>query len=298
MEVFLVELARPLGEKGWRTIYVMAGELGDFFCRELDRMGSPYVVARFPLSLADLWSLCVDLEKYYPDVIHTTFVSSFDPMVWLLKLMTGARYLLVSDQSSGAAKSKRGPKRLMAQLRGVVAGLFIDRIVAVSNFVKKRDIEAIFLSRPQITTIYNGVELEERDTVLKAPNEIVTIAYAGQLIVEKGVDIFLRAIKELRADCQTAFKVLIAGEGRQAEELQIYCEVNELDQVEFLGQIDWVGRLYKCADIVVVPSQWEEACAFSLIEAMGCGACVVASDAGGNPELIGTDEKAVYCSRD
>jgi hypothetical protein len=100
----------------------------------------------------------------------------------MLKVMTGARYLLVSDQSSGAAKKKRGPKRLIAQLRGGVAGLFIDRIVAVSNFVKKRDIEALHLRGLQIKTIYNGVELEEGETVPKAPNDILTIAYAGQLI--------------------------------------------------------------------------------------------------------------------
>jgi glycosyltransferase involved in cell wall biosynthesis len=136
------------------------------------------------------------------------------------------------------------------------------------------------------------VDLEKFQAVKRIPYEVFTIAFVGQLIPEKGVLILLRAINELTADSPTVFHVLIAGQGSQESELRDYCRANRMNHVQFLGQIDWVDRLYRCVDIVVVPSQWDEACAFSIIEAMACGACIVASNAGGNPELIGPDGTA------
>jgi glycosyltransferase involved in cell wall biosynthesis len=93
------------------------------------------------------------------------------------------------------------------------------------------------------------------------------------------------------------FRLLLAGRGQEADRCKRYCEDHGLKQVEFLGQIDWVHRLYSEADIVAVPSEWEEACSFSLIEAMACGACLVVSDAGGNSELVGGEGGAALIYR-
>jgi glycosyltransferase involved in cell wall biosynthesis len=292
MEVFLVALARQLRSRGWRTVHVVAGEPGEFFRSELAELGSPCVVAQFPLSLVEACSLGRRLRDYRPEIIHTTFLSKFDPGLWMLKKFAGAPYLILGDQSSGTASTAKGLKRVLVRARGVVAGLCVNKIVAVSDFVKNRDSETVYLPAHKIRTIYNGVELEAFQAAKRVPYAAVTIAFAGQLTPEKGVHILLRAVKELSAEVPIEFQLLIAGQGGQKDELCRYCEAHKLNQVQFLGQIDWVPRLYKCADIVVVPSQWDEACAFSLIEAMACGACIVASDAGGNPELIGTDCRA------
>jgi glycosyltransferase involved in cell wall biosynthesis len=292
MTVFLVALARQLRSKGWRTVHVVAGEPGDFFRSELALLDSPWIVKQFPLSLLVACSLGRRLRDYHPEIIHTTFLAKFDPVLWMLKGFARAPYLVLGDQSSGTASTAKGLKRVLVRARGVVAGLSVSQIVAVSNFVRNRDIETVYLPAHKIRTIYNGVELETFQAAKRIPCAAVTIAFAGQLIPEKGVHILLRALKELSTEVPTEFQLLIAGQGSQKDELRGYCEANRLNQVQFLGQIDWVPHLYKCADIVVVPSQWDEACAFSLIEAMACGACIVASDAGGNPELIGTDGSA------
>ncbi|WP_075087177.1 glycosyltransferase family 4 protein [Verrucomicrobium spinosum] len=59
--------------------------------------------------------------------------------------------------------------------------------------------------------------------------------------------------------------------------------------MEFLGQRQDVPELMMSGRCVVIPSEWDEACAFSALEAMAAGRPVITSDAGSLPELMGPD---------
>jgi glycosyltransferase involved in cell wall biosynthesis len=64
--------------------------------------------------------------------------------------------------------------------------------------------------------------------------------------------------------------------------------------IRMLGAVDSniARHLVRTADIVLQPSLWEN-CPYSLLEAMGAGKPVVASDQGGIPELITHDVDGV-----
>lgn len=294
MERFLLALAARLADRGWRTVHVFSGEPADAFRSELRELDSQYLVTRFPLRRGAVLGLATELRRYRPGVIQTHFLSKFDLGAQALKWLTGARSLVVTDHSSGRAAPRWGLKRLLARLRGALAGRVIDRVVAVSDFVRRRDVEEVFLPAGRVQTILNGVDVDRfapagAEAVCGAP---LTVAYAGQLIPEKGVALLLRAVHELAEEGGPPLRVRVAGAGPQAGELKAYCARHGLQNVEFLGQIDWVPRLFATADVVVVPSVWEEAFGFTVAEAMACGACVLASDAGGIPEVVGPDGAA------
>lgn len=292
MEVFQIALAEQLLRQGWRTIFVLAGQPGGYFRSELQRLDLPHQVIRFPLTLRSAWRLGLQLRWHRPIAITTSYLSAFCPFLPVLKLLSGASRLIVADRSSGVASEKRGLKRALARIRSAVVSTYIDHVIAVSDYVSRRNIHGVHLPAAKIRTILNGVELEDSLTMERAGHNPPVVAFAGQLIPEKGVQTLLEAVNDLVAAGAPPFKVLIAGEGWQGGQLRRYCHEMALDCVEFLGQIDWVSRLFESADIVVVPSEWEEAFGFTVAEAMAAGACVLASDAGGIPEVVGRNGTA------
>ena len=69
-----------------------------------------------------------------------------------------------------------------------------------------------------------------------------------------------------------------------------------VDRLRFTGQRDDVRRLMSAMDVVTLPSRYE-ACSMAILEAMALGKPVVATRAGGNPELIRDGETGLLIER-
>jgi len=232
------------------------------------------------------------LRAFAPTVIQAHYLSKFDRGLRELKRAAGARRLVVTDRSSGAASVKSWPMRVLSQARGWWVGTYIDRIVAVSEFVRRRDADAVHFPAGRIRVVHNGVDTTRFTPAAAPANDVFTIAYAGQLMPEKGVMTLLRAVRVLH-ESGLAVRLRVAGRGPQAGELERFAAAAGLqDRVEFLGQVDGVEQLFRSADVVVVPSEWEEAFGFVAAAAAACGACLAVSRAGALPEIVGSDGEA------
>jgi glycosyltransferase involved in cell wall biosynthesis len=289
MEIFLVTLAKRLRERGWQSVHVFSGEVGDYMREALREIDSQFLVEKMPLTRAGAKRLGERLRPYQPDVLQTHFLSKFSPAIRTLKRSMKASHMFMTDQTSGRVSSKSLLGRFLAWLRGTFAGTYTDRAITVSDWIRQRDVNELYLPPRIMRLVYNGVDVRKYAPIeISNPGEL-TIGFVGQLIPEKGVLTLLRAVHELVREGCTIAKVLIAGKGPQEDQLRQYCTANGLTQVEFLGQIDWVPKVFSICDLIVIPSEWEEACSFAVIEALACGACLLVSDAGGNPELVGPE---------
>ncbi len=117
------------------------------------------------------------------------------------------------------------------------------------------------------------------------------IGYAGRLVPEKGIDTLLSAFDRLTqpATC------VIAGNGPEFGLLkQFAARTKRARDIYFLGSIphEQMPELLSAFDILVLPSRttprWKEQFGRVLVEAMACGVCVVGSDSGAIPSVIGS----------
>lgn len=123
----------------------------------------------------------------------------------------------------------------------------------------------------------------------RAPNERMTVLYAGRLVPYKVPEVVVRAfaVNPALRRC----RLLVAGDGPERERLQaIIDEYGLHDCVELLGQKTQreVGELMQQADIFAFPSI-RELGAGVVVEAMACAMACVVVDYGGPATLIDSD---------
>lgn len=125
-----------------------------------------------------------------------------------------------------------------------------------------------------------------------APGRPVVLA-VGRLAAQKGHDTLLAAAATWR-DMDPEPLLAIAGDGPLSAGLRAKAQALGVGAV-FLGQREDVSALLAAAAVFVLPSRWEGQ-SLALQEALRAGAPIVASRAGGIPELTGdpdlTDDSA------
>jgi glycosyltransferase involved in cell wall biosynthesis len=134
----------------------------------------------------------------------------------------------------------------------------------------------------RIRLCYNGVDLEEfqpRET----PRDSLAIGVVCALRPEKDLGTLVEAFARIR---RPGLRLVIVGSGSMLDQLRRQVEARGLaGDCTFVPRTGQVAEWLRAIDIFVLPSQ-SEALSNSLLEAMACGCCPVASRVGGNVELI------------
>jgi glycosyltransferase involved in cell wall biosynthesis len=148
-------------------------------------------------------------------------------------------------------------------------------IVAVSE-EELDDGRRVLGDRGHLVLIRNGVDTERFQPAShnRADRLIVCV---GRLCHQKGQD---RLIRALALSPREDLQVRLIGDGPDRESLMaLACDLRVSDRVEFGGQADPL-RHFQEASLVVVPSRWE-GFPLALLEAMACGAPILATRFGG-----------------
>ena len=167
-------------------------------------------------------------------------------------------------------------------------------VFCVSEFIKKKFLQGISKNFQKVHVLYNGVERKLK----KFPDKKKEILFVGRLVHEKGVHLYVDAIKAIAVKYPDWSFGLI-GSFRLGENTNknLYSEkiIKKMkaigSQAKFYGFKDqgFVEKKMKIASIIVIPSIWEEPFGLVAAEAMSNGACIIASKVGGITEIVGNN---------
>lgn len=159
----------------------------------------------------------------------------------------------------------------------------VDKIVAISQFVKDSLVKKASNLNEKISVIYNGVEISRFYRNREERNNVIKIIYVGRLIEGKGVQLIIEALKDIKMD----YHFDVIGDGDYREELEKLVQQNKLqNRITFYGMRSDVQNFLANADFFIHVPLFEEGFGITIIEAMASGLICVCSQSGGIPEVI------------
>jgi sugar transferase (PEP-CTERM/EpsH1 system associated) len=175
----------------------------------------------------------------------------------------------------------------------------VQHFIAVSEDLSNWMIQNLGVKSDKVTQIYNGVDLklfhprtDSRPALgpmgLTEPGSFV-IGTVGRMQAVKDQLTLVKAFLILLAaepSAQKRLRLVIIGDGTLRGEALTLLRANNADHLAWLpGEKDDIPEIMRGLDLFVLPSL-REGISNTILEAMASGLPVIATDVGGNPELV------------
>jgi len=158
----------------------------------------------------------------------------------------------------------------------------VTQVVVLSDYMKGNMLENGF-SDKAITKIYPAVNVGAEEDKNELNTQCIRLLFAGQVIRGKGLDLLLNSLTHVHSD----YCLRIVGRGNDDGFIREQIKDLKLDaKVDFKGFSENINEDYRWADIVIVPSRWQEPFGLVGIEAFSRKVPVIGFDVGGISEWL------------
>ena len=234
------------------------------------------------------------LKSLKPDVLHSRNLATLELQLigWWRKvpLRLHGEHGWDTDDIGGSNKKNRLLRRLFQP--------FVQRFICLSSESERYLTQIIGIAPSRVERICNGVQSEKFSSAspvsLPLPGAItvaepIIFASVGRLASVKNQALLLHAFALLlqqQADLATRCALVLVGDGPCRAQLIQLCEQLQLQHnVLFTGNRDDVAGLMHSFSVFVLPSL-AEGISNTLLEAMAAGTPVIATNVGGNADLL------------
>lgn len=303
---FVLSLAQGLKEKG-EDVTVAFGE-GEYLSTELDKLGVPYFRLKHlkrSYNPSNVFLLIKELKNILKQnnfkVMHLNSTNTL-PGVLAAKLIK--KKIKTVFTVHGLSVLDRNYKTSLISKKLFKAYFkfflrFIDNIVFVSRYNYEAIKNEGIIKQGEV--IYNGLNLnsshflerkEARANLEKLTGvslqDVFVIGSIGRLAYQKNYSYILNNWQKIKQIKENA-KLIIIGDGEKRKEYEKIIQESNLEEDVFLpGESREASKLLKGFDLFILPSIYE-GLSISLIETQFAGIPALASDVGGNREVIGED---------
>ncbi|MEE8121781.1 MAG: glycosyltransferase family 4 protein [Anaerolineales bacterium] len=242
--------------------------------------------------LRSVWYLHRLYRRLRPDLVHHVamkpivfggLVARFSGIKSVVQAFTGLGYAFISGTVVSALRRKLVILALRVGCR---------RAGTIAILQNQADIEELVTERviPREQTVLirgSGVAVDEID-VRPEPAGVVRVVLPGRMLREKGVEEFVGAAEQLRADGVSA-EFLLAGDTDPSNPGSLSLErLNDWTRsgvVKYLGFVQDIPDLFSSCHIICLPS-YREGLSKSLVEAAACGRAIVTTDRPGCRDVV------------
>ncbi|KAA3658314.1 MAG: glycosyltransferase [Calditrichaeota bacterium] len=181
-----------------------------------------------------------------------------------------------------------------------------DKILSVSEVLSDQLAKRIGYPREKIQTLVNGVDLdkfidhrhlENYKEIVDLPADTPVFGSVGRLVQVKNYPLLLRSAKKVFEKMPNA-RLLLVGAGPLYPETKAM--IQELGIAEKTIFIRWrknIPDYIRAMDVFILPS-FSEGMSNTILEAMACSRTVIATDVGGNPELVDNNKTGMLVPSD
>jgi len=287
MEQQLVALAKELQKRRIPVTMYFAAVPAAFPGDELRRLSVDVRDLPFRHPALAARALLADARAERPDIVHLHFVRAYSPLV-AAAAASGAR-IIVHDHVSLVPRS--GLRQTLKLARGRLLNPLVDLRLAVSEHAAATVRDAHGVAADRVRVVENAIDLSRfrkgdrsrlRDELRVGRSKLVVSV--ARLEEEKGGGMLLRAFARVGGDAHLA---LVGRGSREQAWKRLASDLGIGFRVHFLGLRNDVEHVLAASDVVVVPSQWEEAFGLAVIEAMAAGKPIVVTRSGAMPGIVG-----------
>lgn len=293
----LIELARGLDKDRFRVIIstLYSGQPLDAEARNIPGVELISLERKGKFDAMALWRLVALLKREKVDLIQP-FLTPATAFGMTGGMLAGTPIKIVTERCGVRLNTHLGNNvyRFVEDRMTRFANAAIPNSEAGAGYLLSRGI-----SSDKVRVIYNGVPRErvtaepgERQAVrreLGVSDDAWLIGIVASLTPAKDHGTFLQAASIIRRQVlQTRF--VLVGEGPLRADLERRVEsLGISDSVVFAGHQLRVSPYIAAMDVAVLSSCDHEGCSNFILEAMGLGRPIVATDVGGNRELVNGD---------
>lgn len=305
MEIVLDKLARQFQYRGHRPVVVAQRSR-----HNTEKPQLPYEVVYYPRPRSAVWLLQYvkhvlirEHKRYHFDIVHSHLAYPTGYIAAKLRKRLGVPVVITSHKGDIIPES-RYRQRFITRKRMCWALEKADAATGVSSELKNI-IDDLTRNKANSFVIPNGVDIPE-DTPGSMPESCSEIAdkdfmlTLGRLHRYKGLDVLLDAIKMLSERDIEIPHLVIAGDGREMQNLRR--QVADLgldDKVVFAGAIfgDQKHWLLRNCKFFLQPSR-AEGMPLTVLEAMAYGKPVIGTKISGTSELVTNQESGLLVEPD
>lgn len=292
----LYEIVKGIDKDRFEPILINLSQ-GGYWADKIGKLGIELIEIprKKHIEFSRLFKLIKIFREKRPDIVHA-YMFSANSYGRVAAILTRAPVIIASERSLPEIDKDKSRHQIFIDklFSSFSHGIICNSYIAAETLATKYSFNA-----QKVFTVHNGIDtslyLEESSKNQKKLAQKV-VGTVGSLAVAKNHRLFLDMAKNIidKSDNKD-IKFLILGNGTLRDELERHAKhLGIKDKIVFAGERNDIPELLQSMDIFVMTSLYE-GMSNAVMEAMAAGLPVVATDVGGNGELVIDGETGFLC---